>query len=56
MNEQSLIRKATRLFPILPSTPVKAVRHARRAWVRSALYLQARPPVRGFWRHILIND
>lgn len=41
MTEQSLIQKANVLFPILPTTPERAVRHARRAWVHAMQTLQA---------------
>jgi hypothetical protein len=54
MSQRELVLHAKRLFPILPITPVRAVRHARRQWVRCAIALQQSPPARAAWRHIII--
>lgn len=53
MNESQLIRKAVKLFPILPITPVRAVRHARRQWVRQTIQLQKNPPRAALWAQIV---
>jgi hypothetical protein len=54
MTEAQLIRKAVRLFPIRPETPIGPVRHARREWVRKVQLLQENPPKAPLWRHIVI--
>jgi hypothetical protein len=38
--EANLVRYASKLFPINDTTPVSAVRHLRRHWVRSVMYLR----------------
>ena len=42
MNQQHLIKRAVKLFPITLYCDIAAVRHARRRWVQAMMYMRHR--------------